>query len=338
MNYGALIGDSLRLTLRNRYLWFFGFFAGGTGTNLVFQVPSNLPNLRNLRDLQNLPGDLQNFEPVSAIISPALLLQTGSGGLNVALILALVLTFMLLALVFIALSLISQAGLVRGAAAIERDEIPGGSRFAATWRSGVNGMWRVLGVSVLFFLLGLGLLIAVGAPAGLGIGLVFLLTQSVAARVIVTVVVSLVAALLLMAILLLLGIIGQFALRRTLLAGDSITGCIGAGYGMFRRNLGRSLLVWLIQVVVAFGLGIALMIAAITVGIVLFLPTIILALTEVTTAAIVAGVIAGILLFILLLVATGALGTFSSAYWTLAYLRLEAPRRMAQTGETPTAS
>lgn len=42
MQYGALIGDSLRLTLRNRYLRFLDLFAGGTGTNFVFNMPANL--------------------------------------------------------------------------------------------------------------------------------------------------------------------------------------------------------------------------------------------------------------------------------------------------------
>jgi hypothetical protein len=315
LDYGALIGDSLRLTLRNRYLWFFGFFAGSTGSSFVFNIPSNFS------DLQDLPNGLDSMG--SAVLSPALALQTGSGGFGVALIIALVLLAILLALVLIALSLISQAGLMRSVAAIGHGEDSG---FAATWRSGVNGMWRVLGVIVLLFLLSLGLLLAVGVPAGLGITLVFLLTQSVAARVIVTVLVSLVAALLLVAIFIPLVIIGQLSLRRTLIAGDSITGCIGGGYGMFRRNVGRSLLVWLIQIVVAFGLGIALVIAAIVVGLVLFLPTIILAFAEVATAAIVTGIIAGIMLLALFVVGSGALGTFGSAYWTLAYLRLEAPR------------
>jgi hypothetical protein len=323
LDYGALIGDSLRLTLRNRYLWFFGFFAGGTGVNAIFQVPSNF---------QNVPDDFENLDLGSAALSPALALQTGSGGVGVALIIALVLLAILLTLVLIALSLISNAGLIRSVAAIDQREDSG---FAATWRSGVNGMWRVLGVTVLLFLLGLGLLLAVGAPAGLGIGLVFLLTQSVAARVIVTVLVSLVAALLLIAIFIPLTIIGQLALRRTLVAGDGITGCIGSGYGMFRRQLGRGLLVWLIQIVVAFGLGLALLIAAIVVGIVLFLPTIILAFAEVTTAAIVTGAVAGILLLALFVVGSGALGTFGSAYWTLAYLRLEAPEN--RTGDAQTA-
>lgn len=317
MNYGALIGDSLRLTLRNRYLWFFGFFAGGTGTNFTFNAPSNV---------RNVPDGLENLDPGSVALStasPALLLQTGGG--TVALVVALALLGLLLALVVVALALISHAGLVRGVAALERDEAPAERRFAATWRSGVNGMWRVLGLGVLLFLLGLGLLLAVALPAGVGIALVFGLTQSVAARVLVTVLLSLVAVALLVAIFIPLFIIWQLALRRTLLAGDRITGSIGGGYGMFRRNLGRSLLVWLIGLVVGFGLGIALLVAAAIVGFLLFLPTIILAVAEITTAAIVTGAIAGVILLALFVVASGALGTFGSAYWTLAYLRLETP-------------
>jgi hypothetical protein len=45
MNYGDLIKDAFWLTLRNRYLWFFGFFAGGTsvgGGN--FSFPSGGPS------------------------------------------------------------------------------------------------------------------------------------------------------------------------------------------------------------------------------------------------------------------------------------------------------
>jgi hypothetical protein len=58
------------------------------------------------------------------------------------------------------------------------------------------------------------------------------------------------------------------------------------------------------------------------VGFILFLPTIILALAEYTTAAIIAGVVAGLILVPLGLVASGAWGTFSHSFWTLAYLRL----------------
>ncbi len=61
---------------------------------------------------------------------------------------------------------------------------------------------------------------------------------------------------------------------------------------------------------------------ALIVDLILFLPTIALAIAGYSTAAIVTGVIAALILVPLLLVATGAVGTFNHAYWTLAYLRL----------------
>ncbi len=112
-----------------------------------------------------------------------------------------------------------------------------------------------------------------------------------------------------------------------------IVGSVGGGYRLFRRNLGRSLLVWLIQVALSIGTGIALLIVLLILGFILFLPTIILAVTGFTTAAIVAGIVAALILLPLLIVASGALGTFSHSYWTLAYLRLVAPIERATVQE-----
>ena len=313
MNYGDLIKDSFRLTLRNRYLWFFGFFAAGVGANFGSNVPTSFPGT---------PRDFENFDPGSMTISPALIAQSGLGGGAVALIAALIAMALLLFLLVIALSLLSRAALVESAAAVDRGEE---RRFASAWRAGMDGMWRVLGLGILFFLLGLGLFLAVALPVGVGIGIVFAATQSVAARVIVTVLISLVALVLFAVIFIPYAIIGQLAMRRMLLAGEGIAGCIGGGYRLFRRNIGSSLLVWLIRLALTIGLNIALLLAALIVGVILFLPTIALVFAELTTAAIITGVIAGLILLALFLVASGALGTFGSAYWTLAYLRLQGP-------------
>ena len=41
MNYGDLIKDAFRISWRNKYLWFFGFFAGGTSSGFnVSTIPS----------------------------------------------------------------------------------------------------------------------------------------------------------------------------------------------------------------------------------------------------------------------------------------------------------
>jgi hypothetical protein len=91
------------------------------------------------------------------------------------------------------------------------------------------------------------------------------------------------------------------------------------------------LLVWLIQLAVSIGAGIALLIVLLLVAFVLTLPAIILAAPGYTTAAIVAGIVAALILLPILIVAAGAIGTFGHSYWTLAYLRLVAPTE----GATP---
>ncbi len=39
MNYGEIVKAAFWITLRNRILWFFGFFAGGTSAGANFNIP-----------------------------------------------------------------------------------------------------------------------------------------------------------------------------------------------------------------------------------------------------------------------------------------------------------
>jgi len=312
MNYGDLIRDAFRVTLRNRYLWFFGFFAGGTGSNFIGNVPSG----GNFN-----PGnfDPDDFQRSGAGLS-GLSAQFGQGVLgNAALILGIVVVALLLVLFFIFMAIISQGALADSVAAIDRGE---GRRFGSAFASGMGNFWRVLGYYVLFFLVALGLLVVIGIPVALLIGGTFAATQSTGARVSVAVVVGIVAILLLIVVFIPFSIIAQYALREIVVRRERVLGSIGSGYSLFRRNIGRSLLLWLIQIGLSIGIGIAFILLLLIVGLVLFLPTIVLAIAGYSTAAIVAGAIAGLILLPILLVATGAIGTFSHAYWTLAYLRL----------------
>jgi hypothetical protein len=307
MNYGDLIRDAFRITLRNRYLWFFGFFAGGTGSNFG----GNLSSSRNFNPENWQRSDLSGLTA-----------QVGQGLGTAVLIFGIVVVALLLVLLFIIMAAISQGGLADSVAAIDRGE---GRRFGSTWASGIANFWRVLGYFVVFFLIAIGLLVVIGIPVALLIGGTFAATQSIGARVTVAVLVGIVAILLLIVVFIPLAIIGQYALREIVVGRERVLASVRSGYGIFRRNLGRSLLLWLIQLGISIGIGIALLLLLLIVGLVLAIPAIALAVAGYTTAAIIAGVIAGLILLPILLVATGAIGTFSHSYWTLAYLRLTAP-------------
>jgi hypothetical protein len=301
MNYGDLIRDAIRITLRNRYLWFFGFFVGlGSGGGGGGGGGG---------------GDFD--EQGSAEIASVSAVQQGPFD-NALLIVGLVLVGLLILLAFFALYVVSQGGLTESVAAIDRGEE---RRFSSTWRAGARNFWRVLLQILLFLGIVLGLLLAVGIPVALLVAGAFA-TGSTALRAVAVIFAVLVAVVVLVIVFVLVAIVRQFARRELVVRGASVLGSVGSGYRLFRRNLVRSVLVWLIQLGLMLGAGIALLIALVIVGLLLFLPTILLAVAQYTTAAIAAGVVAGLILLPLLIVALAILGTFNHSYWTLAYLRL----------------
>lgn len=310
MNYGDLIKDAFGICWRNRFLWFFGFFVGGTGTNFAGNIPSGGGNF-----------DGGDFEQSGV---PGFAAQMGPGVLdNVALVVALAVVVLVLVLLFIVMNLISQGAMAESVAAIDRGE---GRRFSSGWRAGLGNFWRVLGYYIVFFLIALGLIIAAGVPLALLVGGTFAATESVVARVIVAVLAGLIGVALLILIFIPLSIVGQYALREIVVRREGVFASVGGGYGVFRRNIGRSLLLWLINLGLGIGVGIAVLVGLLLVGLVLFLPTIVLAFAEYTTAAVVTGVVAGVILLPILLVVSGATGAFFHSYWTLAYLRLTGHR------------
>src|SRR5215212_5195459 len=150
MNYLDLIKDAFWITLRNRYLWFFGFFAGGVGGGgggggSNFSFPSGSGGF-----------DVENQGQAGA--APMLAAQQAVFD-NVALIGALVVVGLVIFLVFVMLSLISQGALAESVAAIDRGE---SRRFWPAWRAGVSNFWPVLGQVLLFILIGLGFLLVIG--------------------------------------------------------------------------------------------------------------------------------------------------------------------------------
>ncbi len=150
----------------------------------------------------------------------------------------------------------------------------------------------------------------------------FAATEAPAARIPVVVIAVLIGIVALICLFIPLSIVVQLSLREVVVGGERPTAAIRGGYRLFRRHLGTSLLLWLIQVGIEIGALIAILLAALLVGVVLALPAILLAVLELIGAAIVLGVAAALVLLVPLLAAFGALGAFGHSFWTLAWLRL----------------
>src|SRR5215210_4308571 len=282
MNYGELLSEAFRLTWRNRFLWFFGFFVAGAGGS--FNFPTDFGSQMGQNPIGGAGG------PLRWISENLVLFLT-----------AVIAVVVVLALVFLVLSMISHGALADSVAALHRGE---SRRFGSAFRAGTANFWRVLGLKVLFLLMALGLALIIFLPVVLGVIFVFVA---------------------LIVVFLPFAILNQFALRELVVNRRRILESIGGGFGLFRRNIGRSLLVWLLQLAVMLGLGIAALVLIVIFGAILLGPAIALFATDHTTAGVVAGVVGGILFLVPLLVISGAVGAFNHAYWTLAYLRLVEP-------------
>jgi hypothetical protein len=299
MNYGELLSEAFRLTWHNRFLWFFGFFVGGGAS---FNVPSNFGGGQQGAPFGPAPGPLRWISENLALF--------------IALVIALV---VVLALVFIVLAMISHGALAESIAALHRGEP---RRFGLAWRAGTANLWRVLGLKVLFFLMALGLALLVLLPVGLGVAAVLALTDSTGLRILFIALLGIAGFLALILVYVPFAIVNQFALRELVVDRRRVFDSIGSGFGLFRRNIGRSLLVWLLQLGVMLGLGIATLVVVIILGAILLGPAIALFAADQATAAVVVGIVGGLLFLVPLFVISGALGAFNHTYWTLAYLQL----------------
>jgi hypothetical protein len=299
MNYGDLIRDAFRITWHNRFLWFFGFFVGGTGGS--FNFPANFGGQGGM-PFRTRPGPWQWISE------------------HLTLFLTVVIAVVvLLALVFIVLALISHGALAESVAALHRGEP---RRFGLAWRAGTANFWRVLLLKVLFILMALGLVLLLAIPVLLGGLAVFSLTDSTGVRILSVVLGVIYVFVALIVVFIPFAIVNQFALRELVVSRRRILDSVGGGFGLLRRNLGRSLLVWLLQLGVMLGLGIAVLAVIAILGAILLGPAIALFATDHATAGIVAGAVGGVLFLVPLFVISGAVSAFNHTYWTLAYLRL----------------
>ena len=137
MNYWDLIKDAFWITLRNRYLWFFGFFAGVGGSS-NFNFPRGGGGFDdNDFDRSGASAQFLGQVPFDGPVS----------GVGIAALIGIVLLGLLIFLVFVILAVISNGGLADSVVAIDR-----GTRrsFGSTWRAGTSRFWRVLGYYILF--------------------------------------------------------------------------------------------------------------------------------------------------------------------------------------------
>ena len=228
MNYGALVSETFWLTLRNRFLWFFGFLLGG---GQVFNLLQNANSLSQQGIFSFLGYDV----PRLIVQARRLILD------NLVLLLGLAVA---LVLVCIFLSFIARGALVDSVAALHRGEE---RNFSSAFRAGLSNVWRMLGFSVLVFVIFLALWLPIFFVMLFSIFGLFARIDSSSAGIAIAVLAFLFFFVVFLLIFIPLGLIFILGLQALVLNRGGVFGSLGSDYRLLVQRPGQILLVAVIS-------------------------------------------------------------------------------------------
>ena len=309
MDYSRLISDAWRITWRHKYLWVLGLFAAGGGGC------SGTANF-NTSSFQ-LPGSDQ--DPIGIMSDLELWVQD-----HWALLGALLVGLIAVGFVLFVISVMATAGLVAGVddAAARRP----GARLGTAWRRGGACFWRLLGMWLLVGLVVVVVMVVMIAIVVVPIAVSASNNGSVGGLgVVAAILIGIVMLFALIPAAAVLNIVLEWGARAVVLENTGVTASLSRGWRVFRANIGPSLLVWIIGIVLSFGAGIALAVVAFAAAI----PAGVLVATswgDIGPTVIAALGLLGLVVLVVMLAVKAVWATYFSAYWTLAFRQLTAPR------------
>jgi hypothetical protein len=308
MQYGDLITRSLSIVWRHRYLWVLAILGGADVGSVGFNADYDRVNPA----IGNATGGGSVADAGQRVV---LFLQD-----NLGVVVAVAAAVLLLAVAWLLLSSVTTGALVRASAEHDADRP---FHFGPAWRAGLASFWSVLGLKLMGLLFGFALVVAIGVLVLLGV-LSFGAGAGGALAVVVIVGVLLVVALIPFGIL--LGILFMLATRTVVLEQQGAGEALSRSLLLMRRRFGRTLLVWLVQVGLSLGVGLAAVLVLGLLLVVLAAPTVAAAATGGLAGALLVGIPALLLMLAAALLVGGLTGAYFSTYWTLAFRRLDLDR------------
>lgn len=308
MEYGQLIRDAWQITWRHRFLWILGLFAGGTAGASFGGGGGGDGSGPSAADGAPFPGvDVAAAEVARWAAE------------NVGLIVGVVALLLLLGLAMLVVSFIAQGGL----AAATADFASGrSSSLGRAWRTGLHLFWRYVGLWLLLIAVTAG----VGALAAAFVALIVSLVAVVQDATWVVAPAALVGLVLAVAGVVagvVASIVVPYAQRAIAVRDVGPLAALRDGWRVLRAHPGASLLVWLLNLALAIGAGLAIFTAMAATVVMLGIPAVALWATFALAAPTIAYlVIAAVVALGVLLTLISIANTFFWSYWTLAYLRL----------------
>jgi len=319
-DYGGLIKGTLRLVWRHKFLWFFGFFAGGS-VNSLGSWNFNFGGSGSSNTGDDSGQGSQTATDVGNWIND-----------HVALIIAIAAAILLMSIIIWLWSVVCRGAVIGSTQDIREGRA---SSFGSAWRRGRNSFGRLLLFDLFLLGVSLGVMLIIGAVIVL---LVFLAVSGSAGQAIV-ITLGVLAGLALISLLLMglgyltcftiwpaiwvpLTLTLMFATRAVVLDGERPIAAIKLGWHMFVDNIARSLLLFLLSA----GLSLASSIAAIAAVLVTAVPAAIAWAFAWNGDWQLAGIILAAVLSLLPLAAvvivSALINTYFTSYWTIIYLKL----------------
>ena len=302
MNYGKLVTKPFEIIARRPYLWLLGFLAGGAATHNSWGSGSSYqqqagsttytgPDLETLQTVWN-----NNWEWMVGILA----------------------FFVLVGIVMFVLGCIATGGIIH--AAVEHDQ--GRSyKLGAAWRAGYATGWRIAGLRLLTFLLGLVPAVLIGT---LVIGAVAGAASSAPVAAAGFGMLAALAGLVAIVFWVALGLAYEFAQRIVVLENGHVADSLTGGFRMLLGHFKESALGWLLLIALSIVGGIAITIVTVLVAIpaggVGFLGWAVGG----GTGLIVLGTFAAVFFLGIVFAVGGAYSAYMSVYWTLLFTGIRA--------------
>ena len=292
MDYGKLLSRTWNIIWDHKFLILLGVLVAlsgsgssgaSTGSNLNFRGPDLDFDAQPPQELPELP-ELPEFPELGRGLRFPVLPVAG--------VLALVGVLLVIGLAVWVVSTIARGGLIAGASAIDAGV---GSTFSQAWSAGWHKGWTLLGIGILPAIPALILFVGGLGLAGAFAGLRGLLGENLMGLPNATLI-ALFGGLACIAIpiALVLNLLRTFANRACMLEDLGVFAAYRRGFSVLVENIGPALVLFLIQVAISIGLGVAMILSGI-----------LMALCCV--------------LWPVLLLIQGAIASYFSTMWTLAW-------------------
>lgn len=295
MDYFALVKKAFQITIKNKYLWLFGFFIGTSSGSYNFYSGGGGSENNSLGDYsyQQFVNDARSF--------------LADNWTWIAVISLVVLGVMIF---FLVMRILSQGALIGSVNKIDNDK---NSNIKDGFKMGLKNFWRVLGLG---FVSGITIFLSM-IVLGVPIALLFIYKMYVRG-----VILALIGLVIFIPLSIVVNYMAVYGYRYIVLKNKKAIESLKLAFNLFIKNIWPSVVTSLILMLVGMITVIATIILVIALGIPFLILGILAYLAAKWVGAMIVIGLAIVVFFVLMVLLGAAISTFQSSLWTLTFKEL----------------